>query len=217
MKLFLASYRFGAHVEEFLTLTSGTVPGSRSRRIAVIANAADAWPDSARAAAVTSETRPLANLGFEPWELDLRRFRERRDELAAELDSVNTVWIRGGNTFVLRSQLARCGADEEIATRVREGRLVLAGYSAGACVTAPTLRGIEAADDPAEVGATGGDVLWDGLGLIDVAVIPHFGSILDEFDAAHTMAQQYEREHVDYLTLTDEQVILVDGDRFERL
>ncbi len=217
MKLFLASYRFGAHVDEFLALASTAAPGSGSKRIAVIANAADSWPDAARESAVTSETRSLASLGFEPFELDLRRFRDRPDHLAAELDSVNTVWVRGGNTFVLRSQLARCGADAELAARVRDGRLVLAGYSAGACVAAPTLRGIEAADDPAEVEATGGELLWDGLGLIDVAVVPHTGSILDEFDAASTMVEQYERDHVDYLTLTDEQVIVVDGDRFERI
>lgn len=211
--MFLASYRFGLHVDEFLALTSV----ASSNRIAIIANATDAWPEAARASAVTSETRALAALGYEPFEIDLRRFRDHPEELATELDRVGTIWIRGGNTFVLRSQLARCGGDEMIASRVRDERLVLSGYSAGACVVSPTLRGIESADDPADVVATGGEVRWDGLGLIDVAVIPHTGSVLDEFDSARSMVRRYEREKVEYLTLTDEQVIVVDGDRFERL
>ncbi|MCC8929882.1 Type 1 glutamine amidotransferase-like domain-containing protein [Rhodococcus sp. I2R] len=211
MKLFLASYRFGVHVARFVALT-------RDRpRVAVIANAADAWPAAARDSALASEMTGLRRLGLDPFELDLRQFRGRPDELATELDSAGTLWVRGGNTFVLRSQLARCGAEDPIVSRVRDGDLVFAGYSAGACVASPTLRGVETADDPADVEAVGGDVVWSGLGLIDTAVVPHYGSILDDTDAARSMVARFEREQIDHLTLTDEQVIVVDGDRFERI
>ncbi|WP_037162374.1 Type 1 glutamine amidotransferase-like domain-containing protein [Rhodococcoides fascians] len=212
MKLFLASYRFGAHVDEFLALTSG--PG----RVAVIANAADAWPASARQSAVVSELRSLSELGYVAEELDLRRFRTDRDALRRELDAVDTVWIRGGNTFVLQARLEIAGADGEITSRVRDGSLVFAGYSAGACIASPSLRGVEAADDPAEVEAAAGRTAsWIGLGLTDHSFVPHFGSILDEDGAAQAMVSVFERENVPYLTLTDEQVVVVDGDRFERL
>lgn len=211
MKLFLASYRFGEHVDRFLDLMPD------SSRVAVIANAADAWPAAARESAVASEMNGLHRLGLDPFELDLRRFQGRPDELGAEVDSAGTVWVRGGNTFVLRSQLARCGAEDAIVERVRDGGLVFAGYSAGACVAAPSLRGVEAADDPADVEVTGGDVVWSGLGLIDTAVVPHYGSILDDNDAARSMVARYESENVAHLTLTDEQVIVVDNDRVERI
>ncbi|SNS85308.1 Type 1 glutamine amidotransferase-like domain-containing protein [Rhodococcoides kyotonense] len=207
MKLFLASYRFGAHAEKFVAMT-GT-PG----RIAVIANAADSWPDAARASAVTSEVRGLRELGFSPEELDLRS-----GDVESALDSVAAVWVRGGNTFVLRSRLRLSGADEEIARRVRDGRLVYGGYSAGACVASRSLRGIEAADDPNEVRpTTGSDVVWDGLGFVDVALIPHFGSILDDTQTGAVMVDRYSRDGTPYLTLDDDQVLLVDGDRQERL
>lgn len=212
MKLFLASYRFGAHVDEFLSLTSG--PG----RIAVIANASDSWPEAARESALTSEMRGLSRLGFDPFELDLRKFTGHPRELAGRLDSVSTVWIRGGNTFVLRSQLHRSGADDAISTRVRAGALVYAGYSAGACVASVSLRGVEFADDPAEVlPTTGAEPSWDGIGLVDVALIPHFGSVLDEGDAGQSMKKMYEHEHMPFLTLTDDEVFIVDGDRAEKI
>ncbi|MGA9872273.1 MAG: Type 1 glutamine amidotransferase-like domain-containing protein [Rhodococcus sp. (in: high G+C Gram-positive bacteria)] len=209
MKLFLASYRFGAHVDEFRALTSG--PG----RVAVISHATDGWPEQARESALTSEIRGLRDLGYDPYELDVRRFRDRPDALAAELDSVQTLWIRGGNTFVLRSVLHQCGADEPIVSRVRDGRLVYAGYSAGACVASPSLRGVDQADDPAEI--ADGAVVWEGLGLVDFALVPHFGSVLDENGAGAAMVAKFEREGVRHLTLTDEQVVVVNGDRTERI
>lgn len=209
MKLFLASYRFGAHASEFTTLTGG--PG----RVAVIANAADCWPAAARESAVLSEMRGLRELGYEPEELDLRQYDGRPDALATRLDAVSTVWIRGGNTFVLRSQLRFGKADEALVSRVRDGSLVYAGYSAGACIASPSLRGVETADDPSDV--TEHDLVWDGLGLVDLAFVPHFGSVLDDTDAGTSMVDRFERERVPYLTLTDEQVFVVDGVRAERL
>ncbi|WP_072807036.1 Type 1 glutamine amidotransferase-like domain-containing protein [Rhodococcoides yunnanense] len=212
MKLFLASYRFGAHVDEFLALT-GT-PG----RVAVVANAADSWPPAARASAVTSELTGLRDLGFVPEELDLRKFVGRAAALAAALDSVETIWLRGGNTFVLRARLQQSGADDAITTRVRDGRLIYAGYSAGACVASTSLRGVEAADDPAEVASTTGlAVPWDGLGLIDIALIPHLGSVLDFENSSEVMISRYQREGTPFRTLNDDQVLVVDGDRTELL
>lgn len=212
VKLFLASYRFGAHVDEFLTLT-GT-PG----RIAVVANAADGWPAGARESAVISELRSLRLLGFDPVELDLRDFAGRTADLDAALESVGTVWIRGGNTFVLRSRMRSSGADDVITARVRDSRLVYAGYSAGACVASRSLRGIETADDPADVASTtGSDVLWDGLGLIDASLIPHFGSVLDDAGSGEKMVARYRRDGTEFVTLTDEQVLLVNGDIKRRI
>lgn len=212
MKLFLASYRFGAHVDEFRALTSGLTS------VAVIAHAADGWPPAARESAVGSELRALRQLGLQADELDLRNYIGMPAAVASRLDAVDVVWVRGGNTFVLMSQLARCGADVAIADRVARGSLVYAGYSAGACVAQRSLRGVEAADDPADVAATTGvDVTWDGLGLVDVALVPHHRSILDEDGASESMVARYRSERTDYLTLTDDQVYLVDGQRRERI
>ncbi|MGW6694972.1 Type 1 glutamine amidotransferase-like domain-containing protein [Rhodococcus sp. NPDC054953] len=206
MRLFLASYRFGADPDRLLRLTGG--PG----RVAVIANAADAW-GSARDSAVVSDLVPLRRLGFEPQELDLRRFVNAPDRLRDELSGYRTVWVRGGNTFVLRAQLARSGADTVLTDLLRADALVYAGYSAGACVLAPSLRGLDLVDDPAEVAAACGvPVVWEGLGLVDHAIVPHYrspGYPAEESARIERIADGYRRDGVKHRTLTDDEVIVV--------
>src|SRR5437763_10226659 len=55
--------------------------------------------------------------------------------------------------------------------------LVYAGYSAGACVLSPSLRGLEAVDDAGAVTRVyGAEPVRDGLGLLDEAFVPHYRS-----------------------------------------
>ncbi|MDV6233920.1 MULTISPECIES: Type 1 glutamine amidotransferase-like domain-containing protein [Rhodococcus] len=206
MKLFLSSYRFGGHSDVFVELTG---PPSD---LAVIANASDAWPRAARESSLTSEFVPLRALGYRPAELDLREYVGRPAALERALDDFGAVWVRGGNTFVLRAQLARSGADEVIAERVRRGSIVYGGYSAGACVAAPSLIGVEDADDPGEVRpATGVDPVWTGLGLVGFSIVPHLNSVLDENDSGQATMQRLRRDGIDCRGLTDEQAIVVDA------
>lgn len=206
MRLFLSSYRFGAHRDRLLALTGG--PG----RAAVIANAADAW-GFARRSAVTSDVVPLRRLGFDASEVDLRKYVGAPERLRTKLAGYDLVWVRGGNTFVLRAQLARSGADAVLTDLLREDALVYAGYSAGACVLSPSLRGLDRVDDPAEVAAACGvPVRWDGLGLIEHAIVPHYRS--PGYSAADTasieaIADDYRRDGVPYRTLTDDDAIVV--------
>ncbi|GGG00646.1 hypothetical protein GCM10007304_13210 [Rhodococcoides trifolii] len=207
MRLFLASYRFGGHRDRFLEMVG------RPGRIAVIANACDSWPAAARASSVTSELGPLRSAGFDPVELDLREFVGRTAELATTLASFPAVWVRGGNTFVLRAQLARSGGDTVLRRMLVDDSLVYGGYSAGACILGPTLTGIESADPPDEVKpTTGAEPQWDGLGLISRAVVPHWQSeLLDTDDAGARMVGALRASSADFVTLTDEQVLIVDG------
>ncbi|MGB6181580.1 MAG: Type 1 glutamine amidotransferase-like domain-containing protein [Rhodococcus sp. (in: high G+C Gram-positive bacteria)] len=205
MRLFLSSYRFGNALERLLSMTGS--PG----RIAVIANAADSWPDAARASAVTSEFTLLRTAGFLPSEIDLR---ELMPSTAADvLGGFPAVWVRGGNTFVLRRRMASSGADAVLTSLLQQDALVYAGYSAGACVMGPTLRGVEFADPPEEVlPTTGEDALWNGLGLIDDVIVPHWNSeLLDPGAASFAMAAACRSAGQRYRTLTDEQVYVVDG------
>lgn len=211
MKLFLSSYRFGGHSDAFVHLTGP--PDD----LAVIANASDAWPAAARDSSLLSEFGPLRALGYRPKEIDLREYAGRPAAFERALDGFGAVWVRGGNTFVLRAQLARSGADDILRGRVRGNSIVYGGYSAGACVAAPSLIGVEDADDPGEVRlATGIDTVWDGLDLVDFSIVPHLDSVLDENDSGWATLQRLRRDGVRSHGLTDEQAIVVDdsGTRF---
>ncbi|SEL35120.1 Type 1 glutamine amidotransferase-like domain-containing protein [Rhodococcus maanshanensis] len=208
MRLFLSSYRFGADPDRLLNLLDGPGP------VAVIANAADAW-EVGRDSAVVSDVAPLRRMGFDARELDLREFIGDPESLRAELTKQSMVWVRGGNTFVLRAQFARSGADLVLPELLRSDALVYAGYSAGACLMSPSLRGLELIDDPAEVGpACGTPVIWEGLGLIDHAIVPHFrspGYGSEETALIEEVAEGYRLAGTPYRTLTDDDAIVIDG------
>ncbi|MFE1595818.1 Type 1 glutamine amidotransferase-like domain-containing protein [Nocardia sp. NPDC058705] len=211
MRLFLASYRFGGFADRLVGLVGA--PG----RVAVIPNACDAWPD-AWSSAVTSDVKPLEQQGYSPEVLDLREYLGQPDRLERHLRAFPMVWVRGGNTFVLRAQFARSGADSVLPALLREDALVYAGYSAGACLLGPDLHGLETMDDPAEVlPATGIEPQWDGLGLVDRRLVVHLDSPTDPDGDAAEMLTHCVAEGVPHWALTDNDVVLVDGDRTEVL
>jgi dipeptidase E len=205
VRLYLSSFRIGGCPDRLVAMAAS------GRRAAVVANAMDPAPADVRHSAVELERTALADLGFAPEEVDLR------DAGAADgLAGYDVVWVRGGNTFALRAALARSGADEVVRRLLAEDRLVYAGYSAGACVLGPSLRGLEAVDPPEAVAETYGDgtpILWDGLGVLDHAVVPHVDSPGHvESEACTTVAERYRAEGVPHVALRDGQVLVVDGD-----
>ncbi|MBU3061725.1 peptidase E [Nocardia sp. NEAU-G5] len=212
MRLFLSSYRFGAHYDRFAALTGEPGP------VAVIPNACDAWP-AAWSSAVTSDLTPLRRLGFRPEVVDLRDYVGRTGELERKLRGYPLMWVRGGNTFVLRAQFARSGADLVLPALLAEDALAYAGYSAGACLLTPDLHGLEPADDPAEVlPACGIETRWDGLGLVDRRIVPHVGSPdTDPDGVCDRIAETYRAEGVAHWALTDDDAVVVDGGRVETL
>jgi dipeptidase E len=158
MRLYLSSFRLGDHPDTLVRLAGG-------RRFAVVGNALDDLPPSDRAAGLRREVDDLGRLGLEPAPVDLRD-----PDAVAALPGYDGVWVRGGNVFTLRRALAAAGADAALADLLRRDALVYAGYSAGVCVLAPDLRGLEAVDPP------GDDPMWTGLGLLDRPVVPHVAS-----------------------------------------
>ncbi|MFJ1460140.1 Type 1 glutamine amidotransferase-like domain-containing protein [Nocardia sp. N2S4-5] len=212
MRLFLSSYRFGAHYDRLAALI-GT-PG----RVAVIPNACDAWPAMWQGA-VSSDVNPLRRLGFRPDVVDLREYVGRPEELEQVLRGYPMLWVRGGNTFVLRAQFARSAADLVLARLLAEDALVYAGYSAGACLLTPDLHGLEEADDPDEVlPACGIETRWDGLGLVDHRIVPHVNSPgTDPDGCGDRLAERFRAEGVPHWALTDDDAVIVDGERIDVL
>src|SRR5262245_3330792 len=140
MHLYLSSYRFGNAPS---TLRTFVRAGSAA---VVIANALDSTDDVPRKKAGTArEIEALRRLGFTAYELDLRSFFGRPHALRERLAAIGLIWVRGGNTFLLRRALKQSGLDEYLLRRKGDDSLIYGGYSAGAIVVSPTLAGIERA------------------------------------------------------------------------
>ena len=206
MRYYLSSYRMGDRVEDLVRMTG---PGGR---VAVVSNALDFIPMEARRAYARSVYDQLADFedhGLPAEDLDLRDYFGRPEALAARLTGVDLVWATGGNSFLLRRAMRESGLDGILLRRLDEDSLVYGGYSAGACVAGPTLRGIELMDAPEAVQpAYGLDPDWTGLGLVDMAIVPHFESDHPEAELAAQTAAHMAATGQAHRTLRDGQVIL---------
>ncbi len=208
MRLYLSSFRMGDHPERLVTLVGGD-----SRRTVVIANAMDDAPLEVRRAAVELELAALAALGIDAAELDLRDYFGQERRLRDDLAGVSLAWLRGGNVFMLRYALDRSGADAVFRELLAADALVYAGYSAGPCVLSPSLRGLELVDDPGAVTRIyGSPPVWDGLGVLGEAFVPHYRSPEHpETTAIDQVVARYRAEQVAYRTLRDGQAMIVNG------
>lgn len=154
--------------------------------------------------------------GIEAHDLDLRDHFWNPAGLEAALAGVDLVWAVGGNSFLLRRAMRQSGFDQILARRLAEDSLVYGGWSAGAVVAGSTLRGIELMDPPTVI--TPGydpDPVWEGMGLVDYIIVPHFASEHPEAEAAAAAAAHLAAQGVPHRTLRDGEAIIVDGDKVE--
>jgi dipeptidase E len=209
MRLFLSSFRLGNVPHELLRLTGD------NKQAVIIVNACDELPETDRQIRVRQEIALLGELGFNSTEIDLRRYfnnTKQQAELSNLLTTAGLVWVRGGNSFVLRRAMKASGFDAMITDLLNHDAIVYGGYSAGACVLSPSLKGIDMVDDPHVIPA-GYDpaIVWEGLALISYAVVPHYKSILPESAAVDKLVQHYINHHILFRALRDEDVIVVDA------
>ncbi|MEU9038438.1 Type 1 glutamine amidotransferase-like domain-containing protein [Streptomyces sp. NPDC048352] len=204
MRLFLSSWKLGDSPELLDDLVKG------ARTAAVVGNALDALPAPQRQRATGREVAMLRDRGYGVTEVDLRDHFGDAATLADRLSGFGVVWVHGGNPFVLRLAMALSGADEILTDLLDRDALVYAGWSAGACVLSPSLRGLELVDDPADaVTAYGRQAVWEGLGLLDYAFVPHYRSPIPESESIERVVERYDREGVLYRVFRDGEVTLV--------
>lgn len=205
IKLYLSSYRLGNNPEQLQSLAGP------NKRAAVISNACDHKDKATRDERTAVEIADLQQLGFQPEKIDLRNYFDKTSELEAILSQFGLIWVRGGNAFVLRKAMALSGFDTMIHSLLDSG-MVYAGYSAGGCVVGPTLHGIELCDDPSIIPAGyPAEPIWDGIGLIDYTVVPHYKSDHPESAMIDDVVAYYEEHNLPYKTLHDGEVILVNS------
>lgn len=203
MRLYLSSYQLGARSDLLAEMVTG------ERRGWVIANALDGGDRRRRAQDVEHQVAALADLDIRAQELDLRDHDP--SGIAEAFGRPDMVWVRGGNVFTLRMALARSGLDDLLVQRILGTGFVYAGFSAGACVLAPSLVGLEHCDPVAPCRELHGEVRGDGLGVLDRPVVPHLRSPgHPETGLLGEVAARYEREGTPYWALEDGQVLVID-------
>ncbi len=206
VKFYLSSYRLGDQAEKF----AGLMPVG-NKRIAIISNAKDYEDEpEKRLEREAREMNALKELGVEPEILDLREFFGAQDLLKKKLSEVGGVWVLGGNTFVLRQAMRLSGFDSVITElKNNQADFLYAGYSAGGCVLAPTLKGLNIVDDPNVKPYGDYPTIWEGLGLIDFSLAPHYQSNHPESAGVDQEVEYMIANNIPYKTLRDGEVIIV--------
>ena len=213
MRLYLSSYRTQDTAGDLLDLAGGPC------RAVVISNAVDMIPMAQRQAYARKIHDPVVELrdaGLDAADLDLRDYFGAPAALERDLADVGLVWAVGGNAFLLRRALRQSGLDVLLARRLAEDSLAYGGWSAGACVAGSTLRGVHLMDEP-ELVTPGYDreVIWDGMGLVDFAIVPHFASDHAEAEAADRAVAYMAANVIPHRTLRDGEAIARRGDLIE--
>jgi dipeptidase E len=210
MRMYLSSEQLGNHTDQLLSLWPD------NNRVGVIANAVDGEAPEVRQEHLDDQFRQLAALGLEPEEINLTEYFDRPGRDVAERVSQNYggLWVPGGNVFVLRQAMARSGLDhrmERLLTQTERTGLVYAGYSAGSCQVADSLRGLELVDDPTEVPSKYHAMrIFRGLELMRALVVPHFESPDNPLSPAiDDVVESLQSRGAPYLTLHDGDVVVI--------
>lgn len=203
MKLYLSSYRLGNSSEKLVKLLSD------NKRIAVIANAMDFVDNLQRKESTEQSIIEIRNIGLLPEEIDLRDYFGKQKELSRKLNNFGAVYIRGGNTFILRRAMLQSGFDNLIKEKNKDPSFVYAGYSAGICVLSLTLYGLELVDNPNIVPQEyNKKIIWDGLDIIDYSIAPHYKSDHPESRMVDKEVKYFIENKMPFKTLRDGEVII---------
>ena len=203
MNLYLSSYGFGSQADKLRTFAS-------NKRIGFIPNALDYVEAEPRAASNAQRLGELRDLGIDADVLDLSEYFGASAHLEEKLASLGGVWVRGGNTFVLRQAMQLSGFDLLLDELV-EADFLYGGYSAGVCVLAPRLDGLQQVDDPGPTPYPNSSVIWEGLGILDYLVLPHYQSDHPESADIDKEVEYCRRQGIPFKTLRDGEVIIIEN------
>lgn len=144
MKLYLSSYKVGNKKEELKKWID-----EHGNKICLIPNSRDIYPESERkATGIQADVNELIDLGFDVTVISLKEYFEDKEGLLIKLEEYNAFYVIGGNTFALRQAMYLSGFDKFLKTIENNPNYLYAGYSAGICVLAKDLHGLDVCDDP---------------------------------------------------------------------
>jgi dipeptidase E len=160
---------------------------------------------------IESDMQSLVDNGLQVELLDLKIYFRKENLLREKLQELGGVFISGGNTFILRQAMRLCGLDAILEEFKNHNNFVYAGYSAAGCVLSLSLKGYAIVDDPTDFPyADQKETIWEGLGMIDCAFLPHFNSDHPESADINKEVQYCIENKIPYKTLQDGDALIIE-------
>jgi len=201
MKLYISSFGLGNRTDVLKNWIN-----ENDNKIALIPNSRDILDDERRQAGIDRDTKALEELGFEVTVISLRDYFGMPDKLREDLNKFRAFFAIGGNVFTLRQAMKLSGFDEYLKEMINQD-ILYSGYSAGICLLAPNMQGLELVDDP-NVDVYGCDPIFEGLGIIDFVPIPHFDSDHPESEIINDVIEYMQINGINHKPMRDGDVII---------
>lgn len=207
MKFYLSSFRLGEKSKELARMAIS------NNKFGYIPNAGDYTnADLDRISEVNNnDMAELRKLGLEVQLLDLKDYFGSPGKLRKKIGELGGVFVRGGNTFILRQAMRLSGFDIIFRELLERDDFIYSGYSAGVCVLAPDLKAIQLVDDPTDKPYAGlQDTVWEGLGYLNYTILPHYKSNHPESAAIDKLLEYCQENDIPFKTLKDGEVIIIE-------
>lgn len=162
------------------------------------------------------EGEELAQIGFAVTVISLKDYFNKKEELNKMLDKYRAFYVIGGNVFALRQAMYLSGFDEYLRTIENNPNYLYAGYSAGICVLAKDMHGLDICDDP-NINPYGIETMWNGLGYFDYIFLPHYKSNHKETKLIDNSVEYCNLHNIKYRTLSDGDVIIQEIKRGKKI
>ncbi|MBL7206170.1 MAG: Type 1 glutamine amidotransferase-like domain-containing protein [Candidatus Aenigmarchaeota archaeon] len=206
MKFYLSSFKLGSKSAELVKLMS------ENKKIAYIPNACDYtnvdWDRRNKSERIDIES--LKKLGLSVEIIDLKKYFSETAQLKKKLNKFGGVFVRGGNTFILRQAMKLSGFDIIFKELLKRDDFLYAGYSAGICVLAPDFKAIQHVDDPNDHPyPEQKKTIWKGLGFLDYIILPHYKSDHPESADVDKEVEFAKKNKIPFKTLKDGEVIII--------
>lgn len=208
MKFYLSSFKVGNEAHKLQELTQ-----NGNRRVVYISNAMDYISElEARNRYNTDDISELEMLGFKVQTLDLRDYFGKTNELEKAIKEYDVIWVSGGNAFVLVQAMKLSGLDVIIRKLYEEkADVVYGGYSAATYILGPSLKGFHIVDNPDEKPyGEQYETIWEGLGIINYTIAPHYCSEHFESDAVGRSVKYLIDNKMLFIALRDGEAIVIE-------
>lgn len=202
MKLYLSSYKLGKDVS-FLQKWMH----DNGNKILVIPNALDDIEDENEKNNIIKERcLDLETLGFELEILDLVDYFEK--DIKNVLKDKKTFYVLGGNVFILNRAMILSGFNEFLKSKIDDDSILYAGFSAGICVLANHLDGLDLVVDPKIDPYKSNIDTMKGIGILDYLPVPHYKSNHKASLLIDKVVEYLDKNNIKYRTLKDGEVIV---------
>ena len=203
MKYYLSSYKIGNKA----SMLKRMLPKKAS--IGYVPNAFDYAEPKIRKELNKIGMEELAALGIDIEMLDLQKYFGKEKVLKKRIENLGGLWVRGGNAFVLR-QAMRLSSLDWIIKNLDRKDFLYGGYSAGICVLSPSLKYLQMVDNPNITPYKVKKIIWEGLGLINYAILPHYRSNHPESKDIEKAVKYCKKNKIPFKTLRDGEVIIIE-------